>query len=136
IVCVDAQGLAPHAAGLRLLEAAASYPTANDRFRIDHGERYDAFFAHLGEPRFLVALEDERVVGTLALVRRAPDTLYAADLKVAPEHRGTGLARRLVARALWAFARERALRGARFGFFAAMRGERGDVTRSARGLSA
>ncbi len=142
---VDADGLAPWAAQLAALEAAVTYPIGDgaDRFFIDHGARYHPFFSGLGDPRFLLALDGDRVVGAMCGVfrdaldgdRRRP-TAYLCDLKVAPSHRGTGLARRMALEALRRAATDRSLWRWRIAWAAAMRDARGDVTRSMRGAHA
>jgi GNAT superfamily N-acetyltransferase len=142
VIAVGASGLGPHVAGLRELERDLRYPLAADSFVIDHGREYHPFFSGLGDARFVVARERSRVVGSLAVVARDAlssgrrvRTLYFADYKIAPEHRGTGLGRRLAARATW----EVLGRGwfqAGYAYLAAMQGARGDVTRTARGATA
>lgn len=142
VVVVPASELSPHVAGLRRLESALSYPIADgaDRFRIDHGERYHEFFSGLGRARFVLALGDGQVVGSLALVERGARrgevklrTLYLGDYKIAPEHRGRGIGQRLSKRAAWDFIARGGLLDHDLVYAAAMRGAKGDVTRSARG---
>ncbi|HEU4532871.1 MAG TPA: hypothetical protein VFS00_02090, partial [Polyangiaceae bacterium] len=165
LVRADAAGLAPHAAGLARLERDIRYPIADGAsfFRIDHGPDYAAFFAGLGRPEFLLALDGDdgndggkavgslaggdgrdaggEVVGTLAGVYREArwagrtvPALYACDYKLAAARRGTSLGRRLLARGLRELAADPALRSFRLVYGAAMRGAKGDVMRSARGL--
>jgi GNAT superfamily N-acetyltransferase len=142
---LDAHGLAPYARDLVALEASLTYPVDDgaDRFAIDHGPTYHPFFSALGDPRFLLALDGDRVVGAVAGVfREARDgaertaAVYLCDLKVAASHRGTGLARRMAAYALAKAATEPDLWRWRLAYAAAMRDARGDVTRSMRGAHA
>ena len=78
------------------IERDIDYPLGDDRFRIDHGDDYFAFFRRLGDLAYFVALEEERVVGVLAVVRRTfPGAWYACDLKVAPDARSKALSREL-----------------------------------------
>ncbi len=84
------------------LERGVSYPLGDDRFEIDHGADYFAFFARLGACSFFVAIdgagtEDEEIVAVAAAVlRRVPrapgakaeKTWYLCDLKVRPGRRG------------------------------------------------
>lgn len=133
--------LAPYLAGLRALEREISYPISGDRFWIDHGELYHPFFSALGDAYFLLALRDSVVVGSVTGVVRDSDvagrrrrSLYICDLKVRPVERGTGLASRLLRRGLVAILQTRAARSARLLYGAAMKGDHGDVMRSARGL--
>ncbi len=142
-VHVTAEGLAPYVAGLRALEGSIPYPIGDgaDFFHIDHGPDYHPFFSGLGEAHFLLAVEGDEVVGTVAGVLRRAWTgareltsLYIGDLKVARRHRGRGLARRMLVHGLGLLVKDRRLRQARLIYGAAMRGERGDVMRSARGV--
>jgi hypothetical protein len=143
VVLVDAAGLAPYAAGLRALERDITYPLddGRDRFWIDHGPDYHPFFSHMGEAHFLVALEHDLVVGTVAGVLRTIEHRgatyevgYACDLKLAASHRGRGVARSMLLHGLGQIVKTPRFRRWRYAFGAAMRGERGDVMRSARGL--
>lgn len=140
---VEAADLAPYAPGLRALEAAIRYPIEDgaDHFTIDHGSDYAAFYRGLGDAHFLVAEQGSAVVGVFAGAlrevvqgdRRIP-AVYLGDLKVAPAMRGRGLARTLAVGAV-KMMRQRRFRRWRLVYFAAMRGDRGDVTRSLRGLN-
>ncbi len=143
LLLVDAAHLAPYAAGLRALERDITYPLADgqDRFWIDHGAHYHPFFSALGEAHFLIALDGDAVVGTAAGIlrtarfgERAVPTGYACDLKLAPSHRGRGVARDLLLHGLRHVLTTPRFRRWRYAYGAAMRSARGDVMRSARGL--
>lgn len=138
----DARGLAPYVSSLRALERGITYPIddGRDRFFIDHGADYHPFFSGLGDPKFLLALHGDEVVGAVAGVFRdareatgLTPSVYLCDLKVAPSQRGAGLARRMAARALKLALSDRSLWRWRLAYGAAMRDARGDVTRSMRG---
>lgn len=142
---LEAAAIGPYAEGLRALEAAIAYPLDDDAFTIDHGADYAAFYRGLGEAHYLVAeaghAAQRRVVGVFAgalrtavLGDRSLPAVYLGDLKVAPAWRGTGLARRFAVQAL-KLTRQRRFRQWRLVYFAAMRGARGDVTRSLRGVN-
>src|SRR6185436_14230286 len=96
---VHLRDVAPYQEGLRRLEAGIRYPLDNDFFRIDHGERYAAFFERMGDAHFLLALDGIEVAGTFAGIgkwahsgnRRIP-TVYGADWKIAPAWRKGRLA--------------------------------------------
>lgn len=142
---VDAAGIAPFARDLADLERSIEYPIADgaDRFTIDHGDGYHRFFSGLGDARFLLALDRGRVVGSMVGVfrealdgGRSTSSVYLCDLKLARSHRGTGLARRMAAYALAKAATDPSLWRWRMAYAAAMRGERGDVTRSMSGAHA
>lgn len=143
LTVVDAAGLAPFASELAALEAAITYPIddGRDRFAIDHGLDYHPFFSRMGDARFLLARDGGRVVGSVAAVFRDAyepgghrPGVYLCDFKLAPSHRGTGLGRRMAAHALHRAVTDRSLWRWHLAWAAAMRGERGDVMRSARGL--
>jgi hypothetical protein len=140
---VDAAGLGPHAAALGALERSIRYPVEDgrDHFTIDHGPRYAPFFSALGEAFFLLALDGDRVAGVVAGVAREVSfcgrpvrSFYLCDLKLAPEHRGRRVVERMVLHGLAALPRDARLRGWKLLYGAAMRGARGDVMQSARGL--
>ncbi|MGE0713141.1 MAG: hypothetical protein AB7N76_20150 [Planctomycetota bacterium] len=84
-------------AGVAALEGLASYPLGDDRFQVDHGPDYLAFFQRMGDLLYLAAVDGEQVVAVGAGVLRtipyadgeAPRRAwYLCDLKVHPEHRG------------------------------------------------
>ncbi len=142
-VFTDTRGIEPYIEGLRAIEQAIRYPLGDDgeEFVIDHGERYHPFFTGLGEPYFSIALDGDSVAGTgLGILRqiercglRIP-AYYIADLKIAPPYRGQGVAQRIIMNGITHVLRDPRLRRFQFAYAAAMRGERGDVMRSARGL--
>ena len=79
------------------LERGTSYPLGEDRFEIDHGADYFAFFTRLGQLHYYVVLDGERVVAVAAaILRRVPlasgekpkAVWYLCDLKVHPEYQG------------------------------------------------
>lgn len=79
------------------LEKGTSYPLGEDRFEIDHGADYFAFFTRLGQLHYYVVLDGERVVAVAAaILRRVPPASrekpkkvwYLCDLKVHPEYQG------------------------------------------------
>jgi hypothetical protein len=141
-VLTDPGSLAPYVPELRRLEQSIRYPISDgaDHFFIDHGPDYHPFFSGLGEAHFLLALRGERVIGSIAGVARSVTVgqrefraLYLCDLKVAAEERGRGLSRRLIQVGLGHVFRHRDLRRTRFFYGAAMRGDQGDVMRTAQG---
>lgn len=142
-VLTDPGSLAPYVPELRRLEQSIRYPISDgaDHFFIDHGPEYHPFFSGLGEAHFLLALRGERVIGSIAGVARSVTVgqrefraLYLCDLKVAAEERGRGLSRRLIQVGLGHVLRHRDLRRTRFFYGAAMRGDQGDVMRTAQGV--
>lgn len=85
------------------LEAGARYPLGEDRFRLDHGRDYFAFFDRLGDVAYYVAAEDGEVLAVgCGMLRRLPGVgaaWYIGDLKVRPEHRGRHIPLRMFAAA-------------------------------------
>jgi hypothetical protein len=143
VIHVEASGLAPFVEGLRRLERDILYPIGDgaDHFRIDHGPEYAPFFSGLGEAHFAIALDGDEVVGNaVGVIKRARlqereiVSGYACDYKVDKEHRGRGVGRALLMLGLREMLRNAHYRSWRFGFGAAMRGEKGDVLRSGRGF--
>ncbi len=142
LVHVTKEGLEPYVEGLRCLEEGMLYPIGDgeDQFHIDHGPQYHPFFSHLGESHFLVALDGRRVVGNIVAVRRCVQlagqplsAFYMCDYKLAPSHRGGVLSTKIWMRCLKRLALDRRLWGWRLVYGAAMRGQKGDVSRSFRG---
>lgn len=143
LVYSAAADLGPYAAGLCALEAGIAYPVGDgaDHFTIDHGPSYHPFFSQMGDAHFLIGIDGDDVVASLAGVLRTAvlgdrriETAYLADLKLAPTHRGGGLNRRIAMKCLQLLWAKPGLRRWRLAYGAAMRGERGDVTRTLRGL--
>jgi hypothetical protein len=92
------------------LEAQASYPLGSDRFTIDHGADYFAFFRRLGDLHYYAAIDGDEVVavgaGILRRLRTVPGgrerrAWYLCDLKVRPDHHGRGLPLRMLGRAFF-----------------------------------
>ena len=138
-----AHELSPYVEQLRALEREIPYPIADgeDEFRIDHGDTYHPFFSDMGEAHFILALDGDRAVGTVAGVLREAvlrghrtKLLYAADMKVARTHRGGNLARRMLLFAARKMVLQPGGLSWRLAYVAAMRGAKGDVTRTVRGL--
>jgi GNAT superfamily N-acetyltransferase len=106
---LGADELEPFQSRISALERDVTYPLGTDRFSIDHGPAYPAFFQRLGEVRHHLAVEGERVLGVAAAVLRTlpwwqgssrRDAWYLCDLKLTPSERGRGLARPLLAQVL------------------------------------
>lgn len=143
-VHVTEEGVAPYASSLRALEASIRYPLADgaDHFTIDHGAQYHPFFSRLGEAHFLLALQNDRVVGSIVGVIRQVScdgsplsALYLCDLKVAADVRGHGVARRMLQHGVVEILKHPRARKARLLYGAAMRAASGDVMRTARGFN-
>lgn len=74
---------------LAALEATFDYPLGDDRFRIDHGCDYFAFFKRLGSPVPIVASFERDLIGAFTAVLRRIDDFefwYLCDLKVTRRH--------------------------------------------------
>jgi hypothetical protein len=103
IVTVERGDRAAYAAGIAALEAGASYPLGGDRFTLDHGADYFAFFDRLGEARHVLAVEGGEVIAVgCAVVRTLPrgiEAWYLCDLKVRPDARGRRIPLRILASA-------------------------------------
>ena len=52
------------------LEKGTSYPLGGDRFEIDHGKNYFAFFTRLGKLHYYVVLDGEKVIAVAAAILR------------------------------------------------------------------
>jgi hypothetical protein len=145
IILADQDGVRPYVNGLRSLEHDILYPIADgkDHFRIDHGPEYTPFFTGLGDAHFAIALEGEEVVGNaVGIIRsalhgdRSIVTGYACDYKIAARLRGKGLSRRMLMFGLRQMfhPKNSRFRSWRFGYGATMRGEKGDVLHSGKGV--
>ena len=78
------------------MEEGITYPLGEDRFSIDHGSNYFAFFDRMGDCATYVALSQQRVAAVGAVVQRslrphqqadAMTAWYLCDLKVHREFR-------------------------------------------------
>lgn len=140
---LEYEELGPWVAQLRALEAQISYPLdagGQERFTIDHGADYGAFFHRRGQGRFMIASADDVLVGTLAgcwhqarLGGASVSSLYLGDLKLRPSARGQRVVHQMLGYGLGALFGQRRLRGFELVYGAAMQGQGGDVTRSMRG---
>lgn len=92
---------------LAQLEQHFTYPYGSDRFRLDHGEAYYAFFDRLGDVHAYAFVDDDEILGVgIAILRRVPFTRgarprrawYLADGKTHPAHRGQKLSYRAATR--------------------------------------
>ncbi len=135
----EAHELAPFEPGLHALERSITYPLdgANERFFIDHGERYPRFFEALGHARFLVAEADGEPKGLIAGVWKdvrlegaVHGAIYLGDLKLSRELRGGRVAAQLFAHGLAGVLKRGQLSGVRLFFGAGMSDGRDDVRRS------
>ena len=143
IEVVGPDGLRPYLDQLQRLEAEIKYPIGDgsDYFTIDHGRDYHEFFSALGAPMFMIAVEGSELVGIFAGIERTAraggetvKTIYGADFKLAARVRGSGLSRRMIWKGFLIGMNPSFLRRWRVAYVTAMRGARGDVTRSLRGL--
>ena len=91
------------------LEKGISYPLGTDRFEIDHGKDYFAFFTRMGKLHYYVVLGGEKVNAVAAaILRQIPTsgnqkpkkTWYFCDLKVRPESRGYNIPFKMFASAI------------------------------------
>lgn len=115
VVRIDPHLRAAYQARVSALERLATYPLGQDRFRIDHGADYFAFFDRLGEPRYYAVLEGEEVLAvgagvlrTIQPQRKGPllRAWYVCDLKVHPAYRGRRIPLLLMRRAFfWNYVR-------------------------------
>ncbi len=108
LVRVTAQNRCTLGPGIAALEAIASYPLGEDRFTIDHGTDYFAFFERLGELAYYALLDGPRVVAVgCGMIRTIPHgrtqrrVWYLGDLKVHPDYRGRHLPLQMLD---WSFA--------------------------------
>jgi hypothetical protein len=94
---LDAAAVACRHAEFAAFERGFTYPLGGDRFRIDHGADYLAFFRTLGDPVVFAAEEAGELRGVLVAVRRPQpvSAWYLCDLKVAAGA-GAGRGRRLL----------------------------------------
>ena len=86
-------------ARLAAFEREFAYPLGPDRFHLDHGADYFAFFDGLGSIRPYVATQHDQVIGVLVAVRRTivgQRCWYLCDLKVSPRVGGWSVGSRLL----------------------------------------
>lgn len=63
------------------------YPLGGDEFRISHGNNYYTFFKRQGDLHILLAIVDNKVVGTIFGVLKG-NKWYLADVKIKKKYRG------------------------------------------------
>ncbi len=85
-------------AKLNEFEKNFSYPLGNDRFTISHGKNYFQFFNNLGQAFHVLALHDDRIVASVAIVQRKlirnefeEIAYYLCDLKILNAYRGKNI---------------------------------------------
>lgn len=106
VVLIDERDQPAFGPRIAAIERGVSYPLGADRFTIDHGLDYFAFFRRLGRARHYAAIDGERIAGVLGAVERdvgARRVTYLCDLKAAPGERSPASVLRPLFRA---FARE------------------------------
>lgn len=88
-------------------EKKFSYPFGEDRFRLDHGNNYYAFFDRIGQPHVFCVLDEGLIVAVcIAVLREVPIASkkqlawYLCDLKIDDKYKGTRLVQKLCAYAL------------------------------------
>jgi hypothetical protein len=135
--------IAPYVGELRELERDIEYPIADgaDAFRIDHGGDYHRFFSSMGDSRYLLTWDGDRLISVMsgakrdAVVRgKTIPSAYLADFKIARAYRGAGISRKIVQWGFLRMLRDPEYLKWRLIYIAAMRGAHGDVTRTVRGL--
>jgi hypothetical protein len=141
---LPASEIGPYVDGLRAIERATEYPIADgaDAFTVDHGQDYASFFTTLGhDARFILAVDGDRILGGVAGIARnvrigtrMVPALYGADWKLDPALRGQGLGREMMSFGVGLMFKHPEMLTWRFGYVAAMRGQKGDVMRAARGV--
>ncbi len=97
---LDAEELDVYGPRIAAVEAAVDYPLGADRFCIDHGADYFAFFRRLGRLRYVIAECGLELLAMLAVIERElvdGPAWYVGDLKLAPGGEGLALTRRLLA---------------------------------------
>lgn len=125
---------------LQNIEQSMRYPLseAGDHFTIVHGTPYHGFFSAMGKKAlFILAMHGESVIGSIAAVWKPVTVnnqfytaLYLADLKLAEQYRGKKIIQRMIWFALKNWLTNANCRGWDFVFFAAMKRNNDDVTRS------
>lgn len=138
-----AHEIAPHVEALRALERDIAYPIADgaDSFTIDHGPDYHRFFSSMGDARFLLTFDGDRLISVLSGAKRVATvrgvtkpSAYLADFKLAREYRGRGVSRKIIQWGFLRMLRDPEYLEWRVIYGAAMRGARGDVMRTVSGL--
>lgn len=101
LVSIEREDRPAFQARLERFDRHWTYPYGDDRFRLDHGVDYYAFFDRLGDVSANAFVEGDEIVGMgVAVLRRVPfrrgerprRVWYLCDGKVHPEHRGQKLA--------------------------------------------
>jgi hypothetical protein len=107
VVCeLDAAAVARRRDEFAAFEREFVYPLGNDRFRIDHGADYLAFFRRLGRPHVFAATDGAGLCGVLVLVERdlaGHRSTYVCDWKVTRRQDHGAVARALLRAAAAAY---------------------------------
>jgi hypothetical protein len=125
------------------LEKSIRYPIddGNDYFTIIHGKNYHPFFSSMGITKFLIAFDEEEVIGSAAgtwkkitFGDKKYTGLYVSDLKLSSKYRGKTIPAKMAWYAFRNWLINKSNRGWDFLFYAAMQKKSGDVNRSFIGL--
>lgn len=117
VVCLTEPQMKQYQAGIVEIERQADYPLGSDRFHIDHGSDYFAFFKRMGEVHYYVALKkmddgSEKVVGVGCGILRTiayrqneqpRKAWYLCDLKVHKDYQGQQIPMLLFRSAAWKY---------------------------------
>lgn len=138
-VCT-ARELQPFQSELLEFEKEFLYPlNENENFYISHGKNYAAFFERMGESRYLIAFDQNQVIGMISVVKKKIffggkyySFFYLADLKIRKSYRGQELSHQLYWKLVKAIPTHRYAWKWSFCYFVGMIGEKGDVSHSFR----
>ena len=125
------------------IEKNITYPLDEgiDSFTINHGEKYNKFFSDMGKSRFILALDSEKLCGSIAGVWKKIKIneknvcgLYVGDLKTIPKYRGLKIPLKMIFHAFLKYILNRKYRGWSFLYYIGMNGESGNITKTFKGL--
>lgn len=136
VVC--ATKLSMYGPELKSMEEEQLYPLSGSTFKISHGDSYSDFFLKLGKPYFVLAFDNDDLVGCMVIVlkkikvnNKTKRAVYLCDLKLRNGYKSLGISKKIYRTTFWWMIRTGKVFSLPFVYFVAMQDkEKGDFIQS------